>query len=66
MKLEIDKSAVQDDLRKIGVAIVIASLIAVLLDDRIGFWSAAAAASFGMIIWVVGLLRRIPEEVDNE
>ncbi len=58
MKLKVDVSDLQTDLRKIGVAIIIASVIAALFENQIPLWAVLAGATIGVLVWLGGLIRR--------
>ena len=66
MKFMFNIAAFQEDLRKIGVAIIIGAMAALMLDARISLASALAIDALGIAIWLAGLVRKLPGEKDHE
>ncbi|MBN2700694.1 MAG: hypothetical protein JXR29_04490 [Methylothermaceae bacterium] len=66
MTLNIDMTAFQEDRRKIGVAIVIAGMVALILEESIRIVSALMVNVLGWLVWVTGLVRRPAEEKSDE
>ena len=58
MNLKIDMSALQKDLRNIGVAIVIASLVSALFEEAVPLYATLAGITMGIALWVGGLIRK--------
>ena len=54
---KINFEALQEDLRKIALALLIAALAAVLLKtDNTDHWHAIITAMIGIILWFIGLI----------
>ncbi len=66
MKFLFNIAAFQEDLRKIGVAIIIGAMAALMFDARISLTSALAIDALGIALWLAGLIRRLPEETGHE
>jgi len=58
MKMKIDMSDLQKDLRNIGVAIIIASTVSALFEETVPLQAALAGITIGTALWVGGLIRR--------
>ncbi|HHI71460.1 MAG TPA: hypothetical protein ENJ91_10690 [Rhodobacteraceae bacterium] len=66
MRFELNVAALQEDLRKIGVAFIIGAMVALMLDERITIVNAIAIDALGIAIWLAGLIRKLPGETGHE
>jgi hypothetical protein len=55
-----NREAVQEDLRKVGIALMVAALVGSVLEDRVTWIGAVLGAALGAAMWVAGV--RQPEE----
>jgi uncharacterized protein YqfA (UPF0365 family) len=59
--------AISDDLRKLGIALVVIAVIGALLKGFVPLWLSVTTAVSGVLAWIAGMLlrKRIPDGGDE-
>ncbi len=55
--IRIDREALQEDLRKLGVGVLVASLVGGLFQEHVPTMAAILGGAAGLGLWVSGLAR---------
>ena len=63
--MQINTEALQEDLRKIALALIIAALAAALLKpEESNIWHVGLTVAMGMVVWALGLIEFKKDEKD--
>jgi len=65
--MQLDIESLQEDFRKLALALLIAALASALLKpEESNIWHVVFTVAMGMLLWVLGLMKTNEKKEDND